>query len=612
MTYKNIDLRFNLSLSRKWEHISNSCKLKEPISLNPLWSLFFVFIILIIFGFITSAFAQDFTIDKFHADITISENSSLTVKERIDVEFQRPKHGIYREMPFKYIDELGNTIKTPLKVLSVTDESGKEREYKVNRKGNVIYIRIGDPDRYVSGHQIYVITYKVENAVLFFDDHDELYWNVTGNYWKAPIRDASANVVLTVGNTSKNIWASCYTGVSGSRRSECIYETYPNSVEFFSKKNLSSGEGFTIAFGWDKGLVYPPSSWRKFLWALDIRENWVFFLPVLSLIFMINLWHKRGRDPKVRESITVRYEPPKFGNNLLIPAEVGALVDEKIDSRDITSTIVGLAVKGFIKIEEIKREGLIFDSSDYYLAKIKEPDETLCAFEILLMKKIFSGDLPGIMVSDLKNRFYRELDLLKTTLYSELVRKKYFLVNPYRVRRFYIASGIIVAFIGFFSASIFTPLSFGKGAIAGIMTAFPVFLFSRFMPAKTRAGASVYMDILGFQEFMSRAEKDRLERMGDKELFSKFLPYAIALDVVDNWARAFEGIYQESPKWYVSHDGLRTFTPYSFSRSIGSATSSLAAAIYSAPRGSGVSGGGGFGGGGSSGGGFGGGGGGSW
>jgi len=143
------------------------------------------------------------------------------------------------------------------------------------------------------------------------------------------------------------------------------------------------------------------------------------------------------------------------------------------------------------------------------------------------------------------------------------------------------------------------------------LTGLPVLAFARVMPAKTKTGAAAYMDIRGFQEFMNRAEKDQLERMRDKHLFSRFLPYAIALDVVDNWARAFEGIYQELPQWYASHTGLRTFSPSHFSRSINSATSVLASAMFSAPRGSGVSGGGGFSGG-SSGGGFGGGGGGSW
>jgi uncharacterized membrane protein len=118
------------------------------------------------------------------------------------------------------------------------------------------------------------------------------------------------------------------------------------------------------------------------------------------------------------------------------------------------------------------------------------------------------------------------------------------------------------------------------------------------------------MDILGFEEFMKRAEKDRLERMADVNLFSKFLPYAIALDVADNWAKAFEGIYQDPPDWYISPVGFRTFSPYAFTHSLNSVTSNLGSAMFSAPRSSG--GGGGFGGGGSSGGGFGGGGGGSW
>ena len=108
------------------------------------------------------------------------------------------------------------------------------------------------------------------------------------------------------------------------------------------------------------------------------------------------------------------------------------------------------------------------------------------------------------------------------------------------------------------------------------------------------------MDILGFQEFMNRAEKDKLERMGEKDLFSKYLPYAIALDVVDHWAKAFTGIYQDPPNWYVSPAGFQTFTPYAFAHSMNTVTSNLSSAVFSAPRGSGGGGGGGggFGGGG--------------
>jgi uncharacterized membrane protein len=212
----------------------------------------------------------------------------------------------------------------------------------------------------------------------------------------------------------------------------------------------------------------------------------------------------------------------------------------------------------------------------------------------------------------LKNKFYKDLNPLKKTLYGELVKNKYFLINPEKVRNLYFLTGFLIIVFGGFVLAFLFPFSMWKGFIASGLTGLPILLFGRHMPAKTKAGALAYMAILGFQEFMNRAEKDRLERMGDKDLFSKFLPYAIALDVADNWAEAFEGIYQEPPDWYVSPGGFGTFSPYAFSHSISSVSSSLGSAMFSAPRGSGGGGGGGFGGGGSSGGGFGGGGGGSW
>ena len=585
-------------------------KILKSLLLIALFVFLSLSLNLILFN--TPAFAQYFTINKFHSDIMIREDSSVLVKETIDVEFHQSRHGIYREIPFRYRDDLGKVIATPTRVLSVTNGSGKIWKYQVERTGSVIHIRMGDAKRYVKGHQTYVITYEVENVILFFNDHDELYWNVTGNYWKAPIKEASAIVSLTTKGKSKNLMVAGYEGGYGSKE-ECDYETDDNSGKFFSRRSLRMGEGLTIVFGWDKGLVFPPSSWKKFLWAINPGENWIFLLPIFSFLYMFHLWSRKGRDPKVRESVTVMYEPPQFDHKPLIPAEVGTLIDEKLDPRDITSTIAGLAVKGYIQIEETKKEGLVFDKTDYYLKKVKSHDSNLNPFEIELMKALFPAALPGTFVSDLKNKFYTNLEILKKVLYGELIRKKYFLSSPEKVRHSYMAAGIVVLIFSILAFVFLIPNSVGKSFVAGLLTGIPVFAFGRVMPAKTRAGASAYMDVLGFQEFMNRAEKDRLERMGDMNLFSKFLPYAIALDVSDNWAKAFEGIYQDPPNWYVSPVGFRIFSPYAFSHSLNSVTSDLGSAMFSAPRGSGGGGsGGGFGGGGSSGGGFGGGGGGSW
>ncbi|MEW6108718.1 MAG: DUF2207 domain-containing protein [Nitrospirota bacterium] len=557
--------------------------------------------------------AQDFTINDFSVNILVNQDSSFTVKETITVDFHRPRHGIYREIPYVYEDSLGRDIRTPTEILSVTDGLDNKIKSRIVRSGNTLRIRIGDPDRYVKGQQRYEIFYKVENSILFFDDHDELYWNVTGNYWQARIRNVKCTVSLSGKKTGKHL-AACYTGAIGSAQSACNYTHSDNVVYYSSSKELLPGEGLTIAYGWDKGIVSPPTSFRRFLWLVNLEQNWVFVLPFISLIIMLNLWLKRGRDPKTRESVTVIYEPPKHNNLPLSPAEVGAMIDEKLDSRDITATIVGLAVKGYIKIEETKEEGLLFDSRDCYLKKIKEPDDSLSLFEKKLMSDIL-GSKPGVMVSDLKNSFYARIDLLKKTLYNELIRKKYFSVSPEKTRQAYAVSGFLatVAIISLLGFSVGNEIGGLRTFLAGILAGLPLFGFSRFMPAKTKAGSAVYMDIIGFQEFLNRAEKDRLIRMKDENLFSKYFPYALALDVADNWAKAFEGIYQRPPDWYVSPTGFRTFSPAGFSRSINSAMSSISSAIFSAPRGSGVGGGsGGFSGGGFSGGGFGGGGGGSW
>lgn len=556
--------------------------------------------------------AQDFTIDRFHSDITIRPDSSFTVTESVDVEFHRPRHGIYREIPFRYRDELGKSVETPLLVRSVADNAGKPWPFRISTTGDQVHIRIGDPKRYVNGRQSYVITYEVENAVLFLEDHDELYWNVTGNFWKAPIKESSATVNLAAGR-SIDLRAACYTGVQGAQESRCRYEASGNIGEFVATKRLETGEGLTIAFGWSKGIVSPPSAWKRLWWALNPSVNWVFIFPLASLVFMVRHWRLYGRDPKVRESITVQYAPPTSEGRHLAPGEAGALVDERLDTRDITSTIVGLAVKGYLKIEETKKEGLIFDTADYYIRKVKAPDAGLSVFEADLFRRLLPGEVPGTMVSELKNKFYVNIGPLRETVYKELVRKGYFLRSPEKIRNYYriggVVTGILAAVAGGAFYALFTYYSGPLHIIAGILSALPVLAFSGSMPAKTRSGSAAYTDLLGFQEFMNRAEKDRLERMGDRDLFSKFLPYAIALDVADNWARAFEGIDQAPPDWYVSSSGFRTFSPTGFSRSVGSLASSLGTAVYSAPRGSGS---GGSGGGGSSGGGFGGGGGGSW
>ncbi len=577
-------------------------RLRAPFFIGLLLALVMV-------GFVHSANAQHFTIEHFHSDIIINENGSVEVTETIEVVFDQSRHGIYREIPFRYVNELGDKIVMPVTVKSVLQEDGKVWAYKVSKQGNVVNIRIGDADRYVRGRQIYVIRYLVDNAIMFFEDHDELYWNVTGNYWRARINRASADIRLNTDKVNSEMTGACYTGRYGSNESECIFELSKNEASFSAARPLRVGEGFTVAFGWDKGIVSPPSSWQQFLWTANLRENWVFSVPLAVLIFMISHWYRRGRDPKVREAITVMYKPPEIDGKPLTPAQVGALVDESLDQRDITSSLIGLAVKGYIELHEMEREGegwLSGTEKDFMLVRLKEPDDQLSLFERTLMTEIFPGESNEAYVSDMKNKFYKKLPELHKIMFGELVSKKFFAVNPMKVKGKYVLIGFGLLIIGTFILYQLSPLAPWKGIVAGVISGFSIIAFANAMPAKTRAGALARMNILGFQEFMNRADKDRLERMGE-DVFYEYLPYAIALDVVDHWVKTFKDILTEPPRWYVAPGGYGTFNTQQFTQSLTVATTHLGSTMFSAPRGSGSSGSGGF-----SGGGGGGGGGGSW
>jgi len=560
-----------------------------------------------------TAKAQHFTIEDFHSNIVVAEGGSIEVSERIEVVFHQPRHGIYREIPWRYVNELGDKIRMPVTVKSVTRPDGIEWTNRVRREGNVINVRIGHPDRYVRGRQIYVIKYVVNNALLYFDDHDELYWNVTGNYWRAKIESASASIRVETDQSVTTPSAACYTGKYGSRESDCEATISGIEARFATNRQLRVGEGLTVAFGWNKGIVSQPSAFQKFFWRLNMRENWVFAVPVAILVFLFFHWYRRGRDPRVREAVVVMYKPPEVDGKPLTAAQTGTLVDEKLDQRDITAALIGLAVKGYIELHETEdEESFLSSSKDYRLVRIKSPDNELTRFEEKLMREIFPGETGEVLVSEMKNKFYKKLPALHSIMFEDLTSMKFFDKNPSKVSGKYAIIGFIVLVVGTLLLYKLSPFAPWKGIVAGIVTGFSIIGFANAMPAKTRLGAIAHYDILGFQEFMNRADKDRIERMGaDESLFYKYLPYAIALDVADHWIALFKTMLTESPTWYVGSAGVGAFSAHHFTQSVTEATSHLGSTMFSAPRGSGSSGGG-SGGGGFSGGGGGGGGGGSW
>jgi uncharacterized protein (TIGR04222 family) len=569
---------------------------------------FLLLLLLAVFPF--RARAEDFSIRSFHADIEVRKDSSIRVTETIETEFFRPRHGIFREIPFRYTDELGKTTVMPVRIESVREPSGTALRHRVERSGGFVRVRVGDPDRFVDGRRVYVIRYSVENAIVPFPKHDELYWNATGNDWPVEIGAASASVTFTWGSNPSPPRIRCFTGPRGSREEACEASSGRDRATFTATRDFRSGEGMTVVVGWDKGIVTPPSRWSQLLYRMNTGENWPLLAVPFTLAFMAGLWYRKGKDPATGDPLVVAYGPPEEAGRPILPAEAGTLIDERLDPADLAASIVSLAVKGHVTIEEKQTRPFLFAKTDYVLRKGKNPERELPPFERLLLERLFRDHGSEVHVSDLKLEFHKNLEDLRKAVFEGLEGRGYFTANPLSVKSRYIRAGMVFLLAAGLLLLLAEKISgtVPSGAVAALfLSGGIVILFASRMPVKTIKGMKALGQIKGFEEFLLRAEKDRLERMNDPTLFERYLPYAIALGVSDRWAKAFEGISQEPPRWYRSDGRAGTFHPAAFHNSLDSALSTMSGAMFAAPRGSGS----GFSGGGSGGGG-GGGGGGSW
>lgn len=543
-------------------------------------------------------------IDDFETQIFISQDGTVRVEESIRYDFSgNSRHGIYREIPYRYARDRHN-YNIDIDVTSVTDFSGNGYKYDVTRSGDYVRVRIGDPDRTVTGIRDYRIEYFVRRAVLFEKDRDVFYWNVTGNEWKVPVLNSTARVYVE-GGTDRVAVAKCFTGSYGSHESNCDITETSEGLKVSATGELWGGDGLTILLEFPKGVIKEPSTVDNIYYF--IRDNKAYSFPFITLAFMGALWYYRGRDPMSGKSVAVRYSPPED----MTPAEAGALYDERADVIDLTSTIIDLAVRGYIRIEEIETTGFLFFSDrDYRLIKLeKENAEELRDFERRTLDGLFEGGRNEVLVSELKNKFYRKLDGIKKSLYGSLKGKGYFVMNPEHMRRIYLFAGVMVILTGFF---LFTG-DFVSMVMAGI-SGCVVMLFSRFMPRKTKKGAEASHHLSGFREFIDRAEKDRIRKLAseDHTLFERMLPFALVFGLEEKWAEAFSDIFTQPPEWYVTSGYGGSFNSHIFINDLGRGIGVINKSLYSSPKNSGggrsVS----MSGGGFSGGGFGGGGGGSW
>lgn len=556
----------------------------------------------------TPAVAQrSLAIEHFNATIQVRSDASIDVTESIVARFTGSWNGIYRTIPVKYRTPQGFNWTLHLDQVSATDGDGRPLRLEASRERHYIKYKIWVPGAQDVTRTV-VLHYRAKNGLRFFEDHDELYWNATGDEWDVPLEDATARIELPPAATG--LRAIAFNGAYGSTAHDASIERSATTYQVAMPHGLGFHEGLTVVVGWDKGVVTEPSRVSRVMEFLS--SNWPLAIPLPILLFAFVSWRRRGRDPRALP-VAVQYEPPQG----LTPGEAGTLIDNRADMRDITATFVDLAVRGYLRIEERddrKLFGLI-GSREYLLHRLDQPtlERPLTAHEQAVLDGVFAARGPTVELSQLENEFYKELPGIQKNLFDQLLARGYYHARPDRVRGRWTGGGIMLGVViaGFGAAVsnkiLMTPVPF---LVAGALTAMIMLIFARIMPARTDTGARTLEQVLGFEEFLRRVESENFKRiiLDKPELFDRYLPYAMAFGVEKQWARAFEGIFTQSPSWYVGTGG-GPFSPSHFSSNLGVMSSKVSSTMSSSPRSSGGSG---FGGGGGSGGGGGGGGGGGF
>jgi uncharacterized membrane protein YgcG len=599
----------------------------------------------------------------FGSEIRVGRDGFLDVVEtiRVNVERNQISRGIYRDFPQDYVTKWGLRQRRPFEVKGVM-RNGVPEPFAVEPLGSGTRVRIGSADVFLDTGSVqeYRITYRTGRQLWFDEKGDELYWNVTGNFWDFPIVESKARVILPEG--IEVLEAEAYTGLAGAKGRDYVKTEETDGVSFRATKPLSQREGLTIVVRWEPGKLNALAYKKPGVWAGNEVLLLGLVIVAVGLLVFVALWVEVGRDP-ARGVIVPGWEPPAGFS----PAAVRYLKNMGFDDRCFTAAVLSLASKGFLRIEE-------YGVSTYKLIKEKGKGD-LSPNEDGLFEDLFSNGKSLLL--DQVN--HAQIYLAKTNLAAALhkcVRGKYF--NNHTGKWFI---GLVVCLLGLglviISAEVplvlvmmmFVFMTVGTlvisalvaGIIAGrttkvwgglgvvlmiglagvalvllgnvsgvwcaltalvVIIASPVFYF--LMKAPTRAGRKALDTIAGFREYLSVAEEDRLNLENPPErtpqLFERFLPYALALGVEQNWSEKFDDVLTAAGK----EQGGRSYTPTFYTgghsglenaltgAAIGTAIGGALAASSVAPSSSGSSGGGGFSSGGSSGGGGGGGGGGGW
>ena len=565
----------------------------------------------------TTAIATEagWEVTNFNAAYTVEAQGILQVSERIDVDFHDlSKHGIYRDLfwrvdcrPPRVAGEAslspcpsGSLRTYDISVVGVRSAEGAPYHYDVSRIGDTERIKIGDAATVISGKQSYLVDYTVRGALDGYASQDELYWNASGQ-WPVPILAFSASVTLPSGSVEE---AACFQGTP-ARSTPCQATSANSGASFGSTRQLDEREQVTLLARFPQGVVAPPTtslwhgaSFRDF-YSLDIIElGGSLLVGVLAALALIALWWRDGRDRQYKTLYYLTGDPtegrrPLFGGPPIIveftppddlrPAQMGFLLDERPDTLDVTATIIDLAVRKYLRIEETPEKDGAGSGRDWRLSELRPADASLLPYEKMLLDALFSRGLfagkgkgknagKPVRLSELRTHFLWRMFNVKDALYKDADERNWFVEDPRKAKTGWATratvvtlAGLVLSFAGGYWLE--RALLFNGVAVAGLA----LVPLAHTMSRRTATGSEALRRVLGFRLYIDTAETRQQEFNEQANIFARYLPYAIVFGSVTKWARAFRGLDDavlESMDWYSSSGGANAFSVAAFSSAL--------------------------------------------
>lgn len=549
------------------------------------------------------AFGQGFTIKAFDVKIKIDKDGYADVHEIINVYFTESKHGIYRDIPYKYILQ-GKDYTTPITNIKVANQKSE-----IKSTGTAKSIRIGNPSRYVTGPETYDISYRVKGPFITNDTSDEFYWNITGNYWQAPIEKVNFDIEFPDDVAIPYSDLKLFTGKVGSKTDSGYIQQNGRHITGQNIETLSPNQGLTIAVKLPlayinhKNVANVNNSTLDDL-VEDAKLQWpLATLPAILISLFVGFWNKLRRryiPPTLKEKMPY---PPDNMN----PAEVGAFYDQVVNDRDVISLLPYWAAQGFIRMEYDQH------TQDTYLTQLNELSGNRANYEYTLFRNLFANR-SSVALSELKDHFHSTHSLVKSMIRREIIEQELYdgeYSYWFKSWRGWLAVVLFIplAILSFVMSYWFAGVFFVLGFIIGLI----LLLQPRVMSQK---GYLIHLHLKSFYQFLKGNDPHDFETQikEDPNYFDKVYPYAVAFALDKSFIQKIKTFRPQAPIWYGYYGipmmmGGRNHSMEDFGREF--EPKEITSAFNSVPApdpGSGGSGGGG----GFSGGGFGGGGGGSW